>query len=93
AAVVKIVSADPELSIRVLHLINSSAYGLRRQIDSVHQAVVLVGPNQLAALATASLVDARPTTVGPLCSMLSRARTMHALSGSDAGYTVGLLSA
>ncbi|WP_129339079.1 EAL and HDOD domain-containing protein [Cellulomonas endophytica] len=93
AAVVRIVSADPELSIRVLHLINSSAFGLRRHIDSVHQAVVLVGPHQLAALATAGLVDARPTHVGPLWSMLVRARTMHALSGSDAGYTVGLLSA
>ncbi|WP_147525106.1 EAL and HDOD domain-containing protein [Cellulomonas timonensis] len=93
AAVVRVVSSDPELAIRVLHLVNSSVYALRREIDSVHQAVVLVGPQQLAALAMASLIDARPTTVGALWATLTRALTCRSLTGEDAAYTVGLLSA
>lgn len=92
-AVVSTVAADPEMSMRVLHLVNSSAFGLRRQIDSVLQAVVLVGPRQLHALAIASLIDARPTSVASLWSILTRAMTCHTLSGQEAGYTVGLLSA
>lgn len=92
-AVVTTVAADPELSMRVLHLVNSSAFGLRTEVDSVRQAVVLVGPRQLHALAIASLIDARPNTVAALWTVLTRAMTCRALSGDDAGYTVGLLSA
>lgn len=92
-AVVRTVAADPELSMRVLHLVNSSAFGLRREIDSVQQAVVLVGPRQLHALAIASLIQARPTSVASLWSVLTRATACHTLAGDDAGYTVGLLSA
>ncbi|WP_421732333.1 EAL and HDOD domain-containing protein [Cellulomonas sp.] len=92
-AVVHTVESDPELSMRVLSMINSSASGVRRQIDSVRHAVVLLGPRQLSALAMASLVDARPATVGALWSVLARALTCGTLIGSDAGYTVGLLSA
>ena len=91
--VVRTVASDPELSMRVLHLVNSSAFGLRREIDSVLQAVVLVGPRQLHALAIASLIDAKPASVGTLWSILTRAITCHTLAGEDVGYTVGLLSA
>ncbi|RMI06768.1 EAL and HDOD domain-containing protein [Cellulomonas triticagri] len=91
--VVRTVATDPELSMRVLHLVNSSAFGLRREIDSVLQAVVLVGPRQLHALAIASLIDAKPSSVQVLWSILTRAQTCHALSHDDAGYTAGLLSA
>ena len=92
AAVVRVVSSDPELAMRVLHLVNSSSYALRREIDSVHQAVVLVGPQQIAALAMASLIDARPTSLGALWAILTRALACKGMSGDDAGYTVGLLS-
>lgn len=92
-AVVTTVAADPELSMRVLHLVNSSAFGLRTEVDSVRQAVVLVGPRQLHALAIASLIDARPNTVAALWTVLTRAMTCRTLAGDDAGYTVGLLSA
>jgi c-di-GMP-related signal transduction protein len=92
AAVVRVVSSDPEIAMRVLHLVNSSSYALRREIDSVHQAVVLVGPQQIAALAMASLIDARPTSVGALWAILTRAIACKGISGEDAGYTVGLLS-
>jgi c-di-GMP-related signal transduction protein len=93
AAVIRVVGSDPELAMRVLHLVNSATFALRHQIDSVHQAVVLVGPQQIAALAMASLIDARPTSVGALWAILTRALACQALSGDDTGYTVGLLSA
>ena len=92
-AVVRVVSADPELAVRVLRLVNSSAVALRRQVDSVRQAVVLVGPQQLGALAMASLMDARPSSLGSLWFILARATACRTLAGSDAAYTVGLLSA
>lgn len=93
AAVVRTVGTDPELVMRVLHLVNASTFALRRKVDSVHQAVVLVGPHQLSAVAMASLIDAQPTTIGPLWSILTRALSCRAVTGADAAYTVGLLSA
>ncbi|WP_051275027.1 EAL and HDOD domain-containing protein [Cellulomonas sp. URHD0024] len=91
--VLQIIGSDPELAMRVLHLVNSSASGLRHPIDSVRQAVVLLGPRQLTTLAMASLINAQPATVGALWSVLARALACFALSGEGAGYTVGLLSA
>lgn len=87
------VASDAELTMRVLHLVNSSAAGVRHKIDSVQQAVMLVGPRQLGAIATASLVGATPTSLESLWFLLTRAHTCAALSGDDTGYTVGLLSA
>ncbi|WP_156043754.1 EAL and HDOD domain-containing protein [Cellulomonas sp. URHE0023] len=92
-AVVRTIASDPELTMRVLHLVNSSAMGVRRQIDSVQQAIVLLGPRQLITLAMASLINARPATVGTLWSILARAIACMNLSGSASAYTVGLLSA
>ncbi len=93
AAIVQAVEAAPALSMRVLHLVNSSAFGVRHKIDSVRRAVVLVGPQHLSALATASLIGAQPTTVDSLWYLLTRAHTCATLTGDDIGYTVGLLSA
>ncbi|HEY0118564.1 MAG TPA: HDOD domain-containing protein [Cellulomonas sp.] len=92
-AVATMVAADPELSIRVLHVVNSSQFALHHTVDSLRHAVILLGPQRLSALAMASLIDARPTAVGPLWTVLTRALTCRALTGEDAGYTVGLLSA
>lgn len=93
AAIIGIVAADPMLTVRVLHLVNSAAFGLPRQIDSVRQAVVLVGPHHLSALAASSLVASSPSTVSVLWSILTRALACWDLAGIDTGYTVGLLSA
>lgn len=43
----KVVESDPAISMKVLRLVNSSFYGLSRTIDSVHQAVVLLGSSTL----------------------------------------------
>lgn len=87
------VASDPELSIRVLHLVNSSAMGVRHKVDSVHRAVVLVGPRHLGALATAALVGSTPASMETLWYLLTRAIACSVLTGDDTGYTVGLLSA
>lgn len=39
--------ADPAISVKLLRLINSSFYGMARKVDSVHQAIVLLGANTL----------------------------------------------
>jgi len=91
--VVALVGADPELAIRVLGLVNSSAIGVRRRIDSIAQAVMLLGPRALGTLAAASLVDARSHSLAALWFVLTRAIACRSLAGDDAGYTVGLLSA
>ncbi len=92
-AVIAMVAADPELSMRVLRLVNLSAFAVRREVDSVRQAVVLVGPEHLAALAVSALVDARASSVAPLWSILTRAAACRTLGRHDNASTVGLLSA
>ncbi|MCX6639608.1 MAG: HDOD domain-containing protein [bacterium] len=42
-----VVESDPAISMKILRLINSSFYGLSRTIDSVQQAIVLLGSNTL----------------------------------------------
>ena len=91
-AVARVVAADPELSIRVLHVVNSSAFALPQTVDSLPTAVVLLGPQRLRALAMASLIGARQTALGPLWTVLTRAIACRTLTGDDTGYTVGLLS-
>lgn len=91
--VIRVVSTDPVLTVRVLHLVNSSAMGVRNKVDSVRQAVVLLGPRHLGALATASLVGATPASMEALWYLLTRASACAGLAGDDVGYTVGLLSA
>jgi EAL and modified HD-GYP domain-containing signal transduction protein len=92
-AVVGLVAADPNLTVGVLHLVNSAVFALNRPVDSVRQAVVLVGPRLLRAVATSALNGAGRTGVDDLWQALTRALTCWELSADDAGYTVGLLSA
>ncbi|MFQ5499158.1 MAG: HDOD domain-containing protein [Candidatus Zixiibacteriota bacterium] len=41
--IASILSEDPAMSVKVLKLTNSAFYGLSREVDSVKQAVVIVG--------------------------------------------------
>ena len=92
-AVIGLVAADPNLAVGVLHLVNSAVFSLPRSIDSVRQAVVLVGPRLLRALASTSLSAAGRAAVDDLWLVLTRALACWQLADEDAGYTVGLLSA
>lgn len=49
----KVIAVDPALCVRVLKVVNSSFYGLARQIDSIRQAIVLLGPNAVRNIAIA----------------------------------------
>ncbi len=49
-----VIAIDPALCVRVLKVVNSSYYGLSRKIDSIRQAIVLLGPNAVRNIAIAS---------------------------------------
>lgn len=92
-AVTGLVAADANLAVGVLHLVNSAVFALPQPVDSVRQAVVMVGPRLLWALASTSLNQAGRSDTDELWHVLARALACWDLSGDDTGYTVGLLSA
>ena len=49
-SVVEAISLDPAVSVRVLRMVNSAAFGLRRPVDNIRHAVVLLGRRRLEAL-------------------------------------------
>lgn len=58
AQIASILSEDPAMSVKVLKLTNSAFYGLSREIDSVKQAVVIVGLEAIRNLVlSASVLD------------------------------------
>lgn len=92
--VIRVVCSDPEFTMRVLELVNSSAFGMRSRIDSARRAVVMLGPRPLITLAMASLIGSRDHTTAELWFILTRAIACRAVAGDDdVAYTVGLLSA
>ena len=50
----RIISAEPEISIRLLSNVNSSLHSLRSQVTSVRHAITLLGLDRVRALVTAS---------------------------------------
>lgn len=50
-AVTDIVSRDPAMSAKILQMVNSAFFGLRRRVSDVHQAVTLLGTDTIASLA------------------------------------------
>ncbi len=93
AAVSQVIDTDPVISLRVLHLVNSGAFALQVPIDTVHQAVVLLGVREVSTLVTALMLDARPDAMDSLWFILARALAVELLADDQAGYTVGMLSA
>ncbi len=49
-AIAQVINLDPGTSVSVLRLVNNAAAGLARPVGSVHQAVVLLGRNQIESL-------------------------------------------
>jgi len=56
AQVANILAEDPAMSVKVLKLTNSSFYGLSRTVDSVKQAIVIVGLEALKNLVLSAAV-------------------------------------
>jgi EAL and modified HD-GYP domain-containing signal transduction protein len=91
-----VVRSDPALSYRLLRIANSAASGVRQQVSSVRDALVLVGVAKLRAW----LVLLSLGTEGSgddIAGALTRARTCEQVARSagtarpDVAFTVGLL--
>lgn len=96
----QLLSQDPVLSYKLLRLVNSAAFALPRTIDSLRQAITLLGldiiKNWVNLLAMANLGN-KPKELS--VAALNRARMCEALARvmrnekrQDAYFTVGLLS-
>lgn len=95
----KAISLDPGLSLRLLRFVNSAAFSLRHQINSVRQGVVLLGPRTVRQWAMLLLLSGIDEQRGPLLlTALSRGRTCEAIAkrlgadDADAYFFTGMLS-
>lgn len=93
------VSSDPTLSYRLLTVINSAAFGLQRRIESLRQALVMLGLRRVHGWVTMMLLGGlsdRPPEL--LATALVRARMCEQLASrlgtgrEPAHFTTGLLS-
>ena len=100
AQVEALIGQDATISYRVLRVINSAMYGLARRVDSLHEAVVLLGLQRIrtwVTLMTLSGVSDKPHEL--LVTAMVRARMASQLTAHlpgdvhEAAFTVGLFSA
>lgn len=95
----ELVSSDPVLTVRTLRMANSAAAGTGRSINSLHQALVLVGPATLSGWIALMLVAGEePAEVVTSIEVLVRARACQLVSKSRSGaggeaFLAGLVSA
>ncbi|HLB44936.1 MAG TPA: HDOD domain-containing protein [Candidatus Limnocylindrales bacterium] len=95
-----LVKHDVSLSYRVLRCINSAAFGLRQEIRSIRQALVMLGTDRIRKWASVwSLAGLNSGTPETVTVALLRARCCElvgeALSGAEAGsefFLLGLCS-
>jgi EAL and modified HD-GYP domain-containing signal transduction protein len=93
-----IVTRDPGLTLRLLRLLNSAAYSLRRRITSVHDAVTMLGARTVRQWAMMLVLGGISVNCDELVpTALSRARTLSQLAerrgdDPDVAFSVGLLS-
>lgn len=96
----KMLARDTVLSFKLLRLVNSAAFGLARKIDSLKQAIMLLGLNKIKnwvnILAMSNLGDkphelsVSALTRARMCELISQ--QLNGKSKSDGYFTVGLLS-
>jgi c-di-GMP-related signal transduction protein len=97
--VVRLVTGDPALSMRLLAVANADALGLPVEVSSVHEAVLLLGVGRLRDWATLMLLsDLDQGSPETLAAAITRARMCQNLAERmdlppEAAYTVGLISA
>jgi len=94
------ISFDVSISYKILKLINSSFFSFSREVDSIKQAIVILGRKQLsswASMIALSKLDDRPSemihlamTRGKMCEMLAEKSDLKPL---ESFFTVGLFSA
>ena len=54
ADIAEVVSLDPVLAARVLCVVNSASFGLRRHVDTISKAIVMIGTSELHSLVLAT---------------------------------------
>ena len=97
---VETISTDPGLSYKILKLVNSPAIGVTTKIESLAQAVTLLGLNQIKNWATFLLMASSDDKPKELCVItMCRAKLCElagrAIGNADFGqscFTIGLLS-
>ena len=93
----ELVSSDVTLAYRLLSVVNSSAFGLNRRVESLRHAIVLLGLNQvrhlatLLALSSSSAVDEELIALGAVRARLA-ASLIEFPDLRDGAFTAGLLS-
>lgn len=94
----QLIMRDVALSYRLLRYVNNPYVGLSRRIDSIRQAILLLGLDQVRKLATLLLfsVHAEDSPPGLIALALARGRFCESLAPTrpEAGpnFTVGLFS-
>lgn len=98
-AIKSLVAQDVSLSYKLLRHVNSAYFGLAKRVESIHRAVVLLGINNVKALATLmSLSNMKDTRSDVLTSALIRAKMCEYLTAAEGlpqretAFTIGLLS-
>ncbi len=95
----ELISQDLALSYRLLKYINSAAFALQREVDSIHHAIVMLGLNTIRSLANLmqmSKIDDKPHEL--LVIAIIRARMCEELGANidksmkDSYFTAGLFS-
>ena len=92
----KALALDATLTFKLLRYVNSAAFTHRKEIDSIKEALALVGSDTIRKWATLilmmQLVDGKPQAL--LVSALIRARMCELLENEKSGqmFTIGLLS-
>lgn len=99
-----IISRDVSLTFRLLRYINSACFGMRRQVESVHQALTLLGQNPVRQWLMVVLVaDMNPSHAAQEITFLSvlRGRFLEEVAKAattsldlpkDSMFLIGLLS-
>jgi c-di-GMP phosphodiesterase len=96
AEIEHLLRADVGLSYRVLRLANSSTSGVTREVSSLRQAIVLVGPLALAGWVSLMLLSEGGQNSAAIDNVLIAARMCELLVTADGGepapaFLVGLL--
>lgn len=95
----QVINQDVGLSVKLLRYINSAYFGMRSNITSIRQAVMMLGGRGVSRWALMVALTGGPSTPRELAVMaLTRARMCEILGmgqteiGADELFTVGLLS-
>jgi EAL and modified HD-GYP domain-containing signal transduction protein len=92
----QLVGSDPGLTLRLLRTANSASAGVGREVTSLRQALVLIGPRLLRSWVVLTLLEGGTTrsSSDDLWSVLARAHACQRLAvhQPDLAFTVGLLS-